>query len=174
MRAILENLQLDYKSRKQIVSLRVEGDYSEEYERLKEKPLDVEIKVHREKRSRNANNYMWALCEKIAIANGCTKEEVYRINLREVGVYEPLPIREDAVERFQQAWKQKGIGWFAEVVDDSKHAGYKLVFAYYGSSTYNTSEMSRLIDAVVQDAKALGIPTETPEELHLMMQEWGQ
>ena len=93
--------------------MRLDADFSEEYERMKDKPLDVEIKVHREKRSRNANNYMWSLCEKIAEANGCTKEEVYRVNLREVGVYEPLPIREDAV---------------------------------------------------VQDAKALGIPTETPEE----------
>ena len=141
---------------------------------MKDKPLDVEIKVHREKRSRNANNYMWALCEKIAEANGCTKEEVYQLNLREVGVYESLLIKEEAVERFQKSWKQRGIGWFVEVVDDSNREGYKLVFTYYGSSTYNTGQMSRLIDAVVQDAKALGIPTETPEELHLMMQEWGQ
>lgn len=141
---------------------------------MKDKPLDVEIKVHREKRSRNANNYMWALCEKIAEANGCTKEEVYQLNLREVGVYEALLIKEEAVDRFQKSWKQRGIGWFVEVVDDSNREGYKLVFTYYGSSTYNTGQMSRLIDAVVQDAKALGIPTETPEELHLMMQEWGQ
>ena len=141
---------------------------------MKDKPLDVEIKVHREKRSRNANNYMWALCEKIAEANGCTKEEVYQLNLREVGVYDSLLIKEEAVERFQKSWKQRGIGWFVEVVDDSNREGYKLVFTYYGSSTYNAGQMSRLIDAVVQDAKALGIPTETPEELHLMMQEWGK
>ena len=152
----------------------VEGDFSEEFEKLVGKPLDVDVKIHREKRSRNANNYMWLLCEKIAVENGCTKEEVYRKNLREVGVHEPLPIRADAVERFQEAWKQKGIGWFAEVVDDSKIEGYKLVFAYYGSSTYNTHEMSRLVDAVVQDAKSCGIATETPEELHLMLQEWGR
>jgi hypothetical protein len=150
----------------------VEGDYSEEFEKLVGKPLDVDVKIHREKRSRNANNYMWQLCEKIAVENGCTKEDVYRKNLREVGVYEAIYIKPEGIEQFKEEWSKKGIGWFAEEVDDCKN--FKLMFVYYGSSTYTTSQMSRLIDAVVQDAKSCGIATETPEELHLMLQEWGR
>ena len=47
------------------------------------------------------------------------------------------------------------------------------VTLYYGSSTYDTEQMSRLIDNVVQDCKALDIETETPERLAMMMEAWG-
>ena len=39
---------------------------------------------------------------------------------------------------------------------------------YYGSSTYDTQQMSLLIDHIVQDAKALGIETMTPAELEAL------
>ena len=39
-----------------------------------------------------------------------------------------------------------------------------VVFSY-GSSTYDTAQMSRLIDNIVQDCKAVGIETLTPSEL---------
>ena len=68
-----------------------------------------------------------------------------------------MPIKDEAVESFLTRWAYKGIGWFAEVVDDSKLKGYKLVFAYYGSSTYSKDAMSRLIDYLVQDAEQMGI-----------------
>ena len=115
---------------------------------------------------------MWVLCEKIAQTQGIGAEEVYRHAIREVGVHVPLPIKAEAVERFQTEWGKRGIGWFAEVVDDSKLEGYKLVFVYYGSSTYTSSEMARLIDNIVQDAQALGIPTDPREELDRLIREW--
>lgn len=36
---------------------------------------------------------------------------------------------------------------------------------YYGSSTYDGAQMARLIDNIVQDCKAVGIETMTPDEL---------
>ena len=42
-----------------------------------------------------------------------------------------------------------------------------------GSHTYNTKEMSRLIEGTVQEAKALGIETATPEEIRRMEERWG-
>ncbi len=172
MRARLKDMSIDWESRKQIVSFVIDSDFSEEFDRLKDKPLTVDVKQYREKRSKNANAYMWVLCEKIAQTQGIGAEDVYRHNIREVGVREPLPIKADAVERFQSEWGKRGIGWFAEVVDDSKLEGYKLVFAYYGSSTYTSAEMARLIDNIVQDAQALGIPTDPREELDRMIREW--
>ena len=38
-----------------------------------------------------------------------------------------------------------------------------------GSSTYNTREMSVLIDGVVTEAKELGIETLTPDQIKEMM-----
>ena len=116
----------------------------------------------------------WSLCTDIgkALTPPIPKEEVYRKAIRDVGEYEPLPIREDAVETFQRRWASHGTGWFAEVVDNSKLKGYKLVFAYYGSSTYDTSAMSRLIDYLVQDARNMGLPLPATKEQEEMLKSW--
>lgn len=136
------------------------------------KPMSADIKPWRPKRSLDANAYMWQLCQKISEATGATKDEVYRQNIREGNEYTPLPIKADAVADFARIWETHGTGWFVEVVDDSKLPGYKLVRAYHGSSTYDTRQMSALIDRVVQDAKALGIESMTPDDLERMKAEW--
>jgi 16S rRNA U1498 N3-methylase RsmE len=41
-----------------------------------------------------------------------------------------------------------------------------------GSHTYNTAEMSRLIDATVEEAKELGVETLTPDQLERMKASW--
>ena len=170
MRAELRDLTFSVKG-KQILSLTLDDDFRERFDELNGKPLEVEIKPYRKKRSKNANDYLWVLCTKIAENQGISPVEVYRKEIREVGVFEPLPIREDAVERFSRAWEQRGIGWFTVLVDDS-FPGYKKVFAYYGSSTYNTADMSRLINNTIEDARALGIETATPQELSLLLDTW--
>lgn len=136
------------------------------------KPGEYEITVKKQKRSLDANRYMWALCTKIGELLAMPSEDVYRNAVRDVGVFTPLPIREDAVEEFSRIWAGHGIGWFVVVVDDSKLPGYKLVRAYNGSSTYDTAQMSRLIDYIIQDAKALGIETLTDRELSLLKEGW--
>ncbi len=170
MRALLRDLTFASNG-KQILSLTLEGDFRDQFDELNGKPLEVDIKKYHAKRSKNANDYLWTLCTKIAEDQGTSPEEVYRKEIREVGVFEPLPVKEDALERFSRAWASRGIGWFTVVVDDS-FPGYKKVFAYYGSSTYNTAEMSRLINNTIEDAKALGIETATPQELSILMDNW--
>lgn len=169
----LKDLQFS-RSGEQIISISTKADVSELFDELKDVDVDIEIKKYREKRSKDANAYCWVLCEKIANAVKSTKEDVYREEIKQVGVYTPLPIKNEAVEKFDAVWRGKGLGWFTEVVDDSKLEGYKLVFAYHGSSTYDTQEMSRLIDNIVQDAKAVGIVTETPDEIEKMKTLWAQ
>lgn len=138
------------------------------------KPGEFEITRQRKKRSLEANAYMWALCSEIADVVGCTKEEVYRRNIREGKEYTPLPIKAAAVEEFSRVWAAHGVGWFCDVIDDSKIPGYKLVFAYHGSSTYDTKQMSRLIDRVKADAESVGIIPLPPEQIAAMMNEWGR
>lgn len=140
--------------------------------------LSIKAEKRRRKRSLDANDYLWVLCTKIAekLQDGktiVTKEEVYRKHIEAVGKYEPLAIAEDAVERFLMIWARNGTGWLAKVVD-SKLDGCKKVFAYYGSSVYDTKEMSRLIDSVIEDARALGIETMPPAELDALLDEWGK
>ncbi len=159
----------------QNVTVTVAADFAEEYDRLKDVPVSVEIRKATKKRSRDANSMAWALCSDIgnALRPPIPKEEVYRRAIRDVGEYEPLPIRADVVETFQRRWAAKGVGWFAEIIDDSKLPGYKLVFAYYGSSTYDTAEMSRLIDYLVEDARNMGIPIPASKEQEEALKAWG-
>ena len=157
-----------------LVSFTTRGDAGKIFDRLKDADVNVEIKKYNPKRSKTANDFCWAMCTDIgkAIRPPVPKEEVYRKAIREVGEYEPLPIREEAVETFQNRWATKGTGWFAEVIDDSKLPGYKLVFAYYGSSTYDTASMSRLIDYLVDDARQMGLPIPAKKEQEEMLNAW--
>ena len=55
----------------------------------------------------------------------------------------------------------------------SKIDGCTNVIVYYGSSTYDSKQMSVLIDRIVQDCKELGIETLPPDELLRLQEEWG-
>lgn len=143
-----------------VVSFTTRSDPGKLFDSLKDREVSVEITKASQPRSKSANDFLWAMCTDIgnALRPPLPKEMVYRQVIRDVGVYEPLPIRADAVETFQERWASKGTGWFADVVDDSKIPGYKLVFAYYGSSTYTSEEMSRLLDYLKQDMENMGLP----------------
>lgn len=153
------------------------GDCRAIWDKYRDQEVDVEIKKHREKRSHTANSFCWALCRDIgnALKPPLPKEEVYRKAIRDVGEYEPLPVKNEAVEKFQARWADKGVGWFADVVDDSKIPGYKLIFAYYGSSTYDTKTMSVLLDYLVDDAQQMGLPIPLSEkEQEELLRAWGR
>ncbi len=138
----------------------------------KGKLLTVDIKQYRQKRSLDANAYCWILSQKIAEKIGNTKEFVYKKAIREVGQFEIVPIRDDAVERWIKNWESKGLGWQSEVMRDSKLEGYTNTINYYGSSVYNTKEMSLLLEEIVYQAKELGIETMTNTERKELLEMW--
>ena len=111
------------------------------------------------------------MCEELAQALKITKVEVYRKAIKDVGVYQPLPIRDDAVDAFCANWETGGIGWFAEKTDKSKTPGYTLVFAYFGSSVYDTKEFSRLVDCLMDEAEQIGIVLKAGPELEQRLKE---
>ena len=136
--------------------------------------LDIEIKKHRNKRSLDANAYCWVLLGKLAEKMNMKAEEIYKMEIKEIGVYEVLPIKDAAVEKFIEAWQKNGIGWQCEIISKSKIEGYTNLRAYYGSSTYNSVQMSKLIDSIVEDCKMQGIPTDTPEQIQIYKEMWNE
>lgn len=152
------------------------GAVYDEYNGLE---VDVQIGKPRKKRSLNANAYLWELCGQIAEKLSdegtlTTKEDVYRENIQQVGVYRDIPMLNKGADTLQKAWSMHGIGWFTEVVDYLPNKTGYLVRCYYGSSCYNSKQFSRVLDAVIQDAQALGIDTRTPEEINNMLSLWEQ
>ena len=139
------------------VTFDVFGQHAEELNAMADKVLDIEIKVHRERRSTKANNLCWELCSQIgrAMFPPLPKEDVYRDAIRAVGEYDQYYIQEEALDSFMATRKLLGVGWFAEVVGDSPLRGFVEVFAYKGSSTYDTKAMSTLIDYLVDQAEQM-------------------
>ena len=139
----------------------------------KDKLYDLEVKEHRKKRSLDANAMAWSLINQIADVLRIPPVEVYRQTIQDIsGNNEILPIREDAVEQFKNAWSHQGIGWICKDMGKSKIKGYRNLMIYYGSSVYDTKQMSDLIDQLIQDCKALDIETLSPDKLSLLMEEW--
>jgi hypothetical protein len=77
------------------------------------------------------------------------------------------------VERLCEGWQRNGIGWQTETFD-SKIDGCTNVILYYGSSVYDSAQISRLLDLIIQDCRELNIPYETPEEIARLKSMWGE
>ena len=158
---------------KLIVSFETHKRLAEAFNSLPDKPLVLTIKQYRPKRSLDANAYFWTLCDKVAEKLNTTKEEVYKEKIKESGVFEIVPIRNDAVETYIKRWETNGLGWFCETIGASKLQGYTNVITYFGSSSYDSKEMHRITESLCEDCKDLGIPTESPDELQRMCEVYG-
>lgn len=129
---VITNLDIDYETRKPKISLVLDTNEIDVVEQLKNvDKLNIELKKWYKKRSLDANAYMWTIAEKIAQRLGITKIEVYRDAIKEVGQCEILPIKDEAVDTFINAWKHNGQGWLCEVIGKSKLKGYTNITAYY-------------------------------------------
>lgn len=139
------------------LSLLVLGEHADELQKYDGKVLDMEIKVHRERRSTKANALCWEMCSQIgrAMFPPISKEDVYRDAIRAVGEYDQYYIKEEALDSFMETRKILGVGWFAEVIGDAPLRGWVEVIAYKGSSTYDTKSMSTLIDYLVDQAEQM-------------------
>lgn len=137
--------------------------------------LDLTVKAFRKKRSLNANAYMWELCGKLAeTLDGVTKDDVYREAVRNTGVYKDIELPIEDAETLQTAWKLLGTGWITERIDFGNSESTVRIRFYYGTSRYNTAQMSRIIDGLVQDCKAVGIKTLDDVEIERLVSAWNQ
>lgn len=131
-----------------------------------EKEYTVTIKQRRKKRSLDANAYMWALLDKLAVKLRTSSDELYIWFIRQYGVCETRTVVEKAIESAQSRWNRIGKGWFVDDIGPSQtHPGCRNLRFFYGSSIYDTKEMARLIDEVVEECKAQGIETMSKKEL---------
>lgn len=136
-----------------------------------DKNKQFEIKECKIKRSLSANAYAWTLIGKIADVIGSTKEEVYRDYIKNKGVFRVITMNKEAVNTFTTVWSKMGLGWLCET-SETKIAGLVDVFAYYGSSSYNTKQMANFIDYIVQEAKQLDIEVLSPDKIAELKSLW--
>ena len=137
-----------------------------------DKPYELTVEKQKQKRSLDANAYFWVLCDKLAKKTKIPKIEIYRDAIKNIGGNNSvICVRNFEVDKFRATWERNGLGWQTDTMS-SKTEGCTNVILYYGSSTYNTEQMSRLIDNIVQDCNEQGIETMTPAELALLKEAW--
>lgn len=180
----IQGVSLDYQTGNALLTLSVDHKQSALscYDELKTaEKLSFKIDRYREKRSLNANSYMWTLCDKLAkrlcetTRTKHTKEDIYRNAVREIGIYKDFEDLTPAnAKTLCHAWEMLGTGWLTEQVDYAPDGENVVVRCYYGSSQYNKRQMSRLIDSIVQDCQAVGVETRTPDEIAKLISLWGE
>lgn len=153
-----------------VLTFEVDGSAAGQVDNLRSMDmLRIKAVKYREKRSLDANNYAWALMSKISDVLGTSKDEVYEEMLQRYGsIYED----EDGYVTItvkKSVDMRKIDGHWKYIKDNGKFASYLMI---KGSSEYDTKEMSRFIDRIVEEAKDLGIETLTPDEIERMKAEW--
>lgn len=128
---------------------------------------------HKEKRSLSQNAYYWVLLGKVAQKTRIPASEIHNLNLRELGLV--LRINEalvpvylpddDKTEKSVLHAETYHLKPTSQVKEGKGGKPYRCYVMLRGSSTFNVDEMATLLDLMVQDAKAQGIETMTPQEL---------
>lgn len=175
MQGQLTDISIDYLSKKPKIQLLINTNEITYLEKLKGLELDIELDKHREKRTLNANAYCWVLCDKIAkkltVPDAViTKEDVYKDAILNIGTFQPMIVEEKAYDNLKRIWEKQGLGFLIQEV--SRKDKCIRINCYYGSSTYNTKEMSLLIELLVQQAKEQGIEIKSQAEIDSLLRSW--
>lgn len=134
--------------------------------------LTIKVGKYTKKRSLDANAYCWTLISKLAERLNIPNTDIYRQAIKEIGGNSDIVcVQDKAVQSLCDGWQRNGIGWMTDTMP-SKLEGCTNVVLYYGSSTYDTQQMSRLINLIVEDCKAQGIETKSKEELDSLLGQW--
>lgn len=136
--------------------------------------LSIKICRHKPKRSLDANAYCWVLISKLAEKLMIPKAEIYRQAIKDIGGNsDTVCIQDKAVQSLCDGWKRNGIGWQTDTFP-SKIEGCTNVILYYGSSTYDSYAMKRLINYIVEECRMQGIETRSDEEVNSLLRQWNE
>ena len=137
---------------------------------------DYEItpkKQEKKRRSLDANAYAWLLIDKIATKVGAAPLDVYRNAVRDTGgvslAPEEVPL--DCLEQYIRDFVGNHLGRQVKILP-SYTFGNVTVIRVLGSSDYSTSQMSRFINGLVQEAQILDIEVRDPGWVQSLLDSW--
>lgn len=165
------SLTLDGKS----INLTFEVDRSAKVEDIPDGPLKITADKLRKRRSLDANAYFHVLVGKIADTLTISKTRAKNILICRYGQMEtiddqPLVYKTNAPPEYMAEQEYLHVLHIATKEENGSEIHFYRIFR--GSHTYDSKEMSVLIDGTVQEAKDMGIETLTPRELEKMKEAW--
>ena len=174
----IHGINIDIIDRKPVISVKVNEDITDGLRKLVEcENIDIILKKHRNKRSLDANAYFHVLCGKIAEVLEISKPRCKNILIGRYGQPELLENGAPAVlkSNIPISFMLEQETLHCMPCGEKEENGVELTFyrVYRGSHTYDTKEMSVLIDGTVQEAKDIGVETMPPDEITHMKEVWG-
>lgn len=150
----------------------------------KQDKLNVEMKKQRNRRSLDANAYYWALLTKLAKLLRLSNAELHNSLLSKYGFLEYVEERTlktvlpdtDAAFRKVMESQTYHLKPTADVRCGKDGKPYRTYLMLRGSSTYDTGEMSRLIDGLVSECREIEMPAfeiASPEERRILKERYG-
>ena len=143
-------------------------------EKLNDKDLKIKVVKCTNPRSLNANAYFHVLCDKLRIELGVSMAHMKNMLITSYGQIEyiedqALIYKTNAPVEYIQELEEAHMKFLKQGED-----GAYWYRVYRGSHTYDTKEMSQLLEGTIQEAKAQGIETKTPDEIARLVSLWGQ
>lgn len=173
----LVDIKRDYRTSKPVVSLMVNEEIKSLAD-LGDVELRVKISEKREGRSLDSNNYFHKLCDMLRQKLGISMARCKNQLIARYGQIEYLPSGETVgyTTMAPPEWVLEYETPHMWLIDTRELKGktwytYRI---YRGSHTYNTKEMSQLIEGTVEECKQVGIETATPNQIAEMNALWGQ
>lgn len=171
LNAEITDIAIDYRTKRPRITLDVEGRLDPEIDELKGR-LTVKLNKYHRKRSLDANAYVWVLMDRLSAKTGIPKVTIYRRAIREIGgVSTVVCVKNAAVSALCDAWESRGIGWQTDTMK-SNLPGCTNIILYYGSSSYDTAQMTALLDYIIAECREQDIQTMTPNEIAQLTASW--
>lgn len=166
----------DFKTRKFVISIAI-NEGVDEIAPLKDEELVVKVARKKDRRSLDSNSYFHILARKLSQKLGisetaCKNHLIASYGQAECFDDEAIIYKTNAPEDYMMEREEI----HSKLVKIAEENGKMIYFyrIYRGSHTYNTEEMAHLIDGTVQECKAQGIETATPDEIAHMAELWGK
>lgn len=159
------------------LTFELEQDVSRQLDDIKDRLLSIVVKMYRKKRSLDANAYYWQLVGKLADKLQVSRPYIHNQMLRRYGeleeldgkqVYVVLPDSEDGARLADEAetFHIKPTSEIKTGADGMTYRTYKML---RGSHTYDTKEMSVLINGLIGECREQDIEILTPDQVAEMI-----
>lgn len=163
IRGRLREFDFDFNQGKHFVSFTIEEGNLEEVNGLKNRLLSIEFKDVERAKTTSQNRYYWTIVSNIADSINSSKEEVYNQHLLNYG---------HVVAEFKANKEQDLVSNDLHMIRYKSGRKFNYYYVMKGISLMTTREMSDFIEHAISDARDLGIPTDTPDEIRRLRALW--
>ena len=162
-KARLVDISKDWESGKFRLTFELDSFLPNMVDAIKDVCLRLSVKRWKEKRSLDANGFYWAVNSQMAQVLHTSPEELHETLLQRYGLLDTDENGHIAITARSNVDMSKVDGHWKlyKVSQDGKWKSYLRI---RGTSEYDTAEMAYFIERVLEDAKELGIDTETPKQ----------